>query len=159
MVRRFVVPLLAAAGASAAAPALAGTSPRPVESRTVAQSSGASSAFTDRASLVIRGQERWERVWSSLTAGEHPRPAPPDVDFGHHMLLVALQGRQPSGGYAIEITGVVRRGRTMRVDVEERSPGPGCVVTAEVTSPYHVVEVRRTCGRVVFRRHTTVYDC
>lgn len=147
--------LLAATLLLTAAPASAA----PVPFRTVAKGDGASSELKRRAGLVIRGEERWKRVWRKLTAGIEPRPGRPRIDFSRHMLLVAVQGRQPSGGHRTTITGVEDAGARLIVDVDDISPGAGCITTGVMTSPYHVVRVRRSGDRVGFTRHPVERDC
>jgi protease stability complex PrcB-like protein len=127
--------------------------------RTVAKGNGASSALTRPAGLVVKGTRRWRSVWESLNSGVQPTPALPKVDFARRMLLVAIQGRKSSGGYSIVVTSVMDEGRRWRVNVEERSPGPTCIVPSVLTSPYHVVRVRRTHDTVKFIRHRRTVSC
>jgi PrcB C-terminal/PASTA domain len=131
----------------------------PVPFRTVAKDDGASSELKRRTGLVIRGERRWKRVWRSLTAGIEPRPRRPRIDFSRHMLLVAIQGRQPSGAHSTTITGVGDTGGRLIVDVDDLSPGRGCVTPGVMTSPYHVVRVRRSDDPVEFTRHRIQRDC
>jgi hypothetical protein len=138
-----------------AAPASA----EPVPFRTVAKDDGASSELNRRAGLVIRGERRWKRVWRKLTATIEPRPGRPRIDFSRHMLLVAVQGRQPSGGHRTTIAGVEDTGGRLVVEVDDVSPGPGCITTGVITSPYHVVRVRRSGDPVSFTRHPVERDC
>ena len=132
-------------GSLAAAPAVAKLPWRPVSFRTVAVGDGDGSQ--PRKGLVVRGEKRWRKVWRSLTAGAEPRPP---IDFSRHMLLVASQGRQPSSGHRLRITSVGTPGGVLIVDVTEVSPGKGCPAGGVLTSPYHVVRVRRTDTPVRF---------
>jgi hypothetical protein len=75
------------------------------------------------------------------------------------MLVVAAQGRQPSGGHQLRIAGVGDPGDALVVDVTEVSPGPGCVTTGVMTSPYHVVRVARSDKPVRFVRHPQEQPC
>jgi PrcB C-terminal len=127
--------------------------------RSVAKGDGGSSQLERRDALAIRGERRWRRVWRSLTAGITPRPRLPRVDFSRHMLLVAVQGRQPSGGHETTITGVGDTGGRLIAFVDDLSPGPGCITTGAITSPYHVVRVRRSRDPVDFTRHPVERDC
>jgi hypothetical protein len=159
--RRSLPALLAATGVLAAAPASGQAIPplEPVPFHTVAKDDGTSSRLTRRTGLVIRGERRWQRVWRKLTATIEPRPRRPRIDFSRHMLLVAVQGRQPSGGHRTTITGVGDTGERLIVDVDDLSPGPGCITTGVMTSPYHVVRVRRSSDPVNFQRHPIERDC
>src|SRR3954465_12992586 len=76
-----------------------------------------------------------------------------------HMLLVASQGRQPSGGHQLRIASVGDPADALIVDVTEVSPGPGCVATGVITSPYHVVRVAGSDKPVRFVRHPKENTC
>jgi hypothetical protein len=159
--RRSQPALLAATAVLAAAPASAQPVPplEPVPFRTVAKDDGASSKLKRRTAFAIRSERRWQRVWLKLTATIDPRPRRPRIDFARHVLLVAVQGRQPSGGHRTTITGVGDTAGRLIVDVDDLSPGRGCVTTGVVTSPYHVVRVRRSSDPVTFTRHRVERDC
>jgi PrcB C-terminal len=131
----------------------------PVPVRTIAKGDGAASSLTRQSGLVIRGERRWRRVWRKLTAAIEPGPRRPKVDFSKRMLLVSLQGRQTSGGHGTTITGVEDAGDRLLVAVDDVEPGPSCFTTGVLTSPYHVVRVRRGGERVSFRRHPVERDC
>lgn len=76
-----------------------------------------------------------------LTGLELP---PESVDFGQHVILAALQGTKPTSGYAISIVRAVQTGTEVRVEVEVVEPEPGSVNAQVLTSPYHLVLVRRS---------------
>jgi PrcB C-terminal len=155
-----LVALFTAFAAAAPGPALAPLPPlEPVRFHTVAKDEGASSELRRRAGLVIRGERHWRRVWRSLSTGTEPPPRRPRIDFSRHMLLVSVQGRQPSGGHATTITAVGDTGASLIADVDDTVPGPGCITTGVETAPYHVVRVRRSGQPVQFTRHRTERDC
>jgi len=58
--------------------------------------------------------------------------------------VVAMQGEQRTGGYAIRITSIERQGTTLLVRATFTTPPPGAVVTQVITSPAHVVSVAST---------------
>ena len=153
--------LFAAIAALTAAPADVQSVPplEPVRFQKVAKDDGASSRLQKRTGFAIRGEKRWKRTWRKLTATIQPRPRRPRVDFSRHMLLVAVQGRQPSGGHAATITDVGDTGGSLIVDVDDVSPGPGCITTGVITSPYHVVRIRRSRDSISFQRHPVERDC
>ena len=64
-----------------------------------------------------------------------------ETDFSTWFLLVAFQGVQMSGGHSIEVLGIERTGK--RVNVNTRFISPESGATLGVTSPYHVVRVRK----------------
>ena len=96
---------------------------------------------------VIRNPLAWARFWRRHTAHYDPPPPPPPVDFRHMAILVAVQGRQSSGGGpSITIARVHRCDSvtTVRI-VDDETPGPLDVIT----NPYHIVAVPTRClGRL-----------
>ena len=81
------------------------------------------------------------------------------MDFSRHMLLVAAQGRQPSGAHRVRITRVGDPEGALIADVTELSPGHGCGSPGVLTSPYHVVRIRRHDAPVRFVRHRKEKQC
>ena len=64
-----------------------------------------------------------------------------ETDFSTWFLLVAFQGVQMSGGHSIEVLGIERLGE--RIEVKAEFIGPESGATLGVTSPYHVVRVKK----------------
>jgi hypothetical protein len=64
-----------------------------------------------------------------------------DTDFSTWFLLVAFQGVQMSGGHRIEVLGIERSGQ--RIEVKAKFIGPESGATLGVTSPYHIVRVKK----------------
>jgi len=70
------------------------------------------------------------------------------LDFQNEMVIAVQMGTRNTGGYGIEVKGITRTqlasgGYALDVAVESRSPGPGDMVTMAITSPFHVVKLRR----------------
>lgn len=93
-------------------------------------------------------------------------PAGTSIDWNTEMVIACLMGTRSNGGYSIEVTGLDRSlwvppvppGSTapahavLRLDVQvaQRTPAPGSIVTMVITSPYHVIKTARTgAGTVV----------
>jgi hypothetical protein len=57
------------------------------------------------------------------------------------VLIAAFQGQQRTGGYAIRITAVERRGDQLVVSATFTQPKPDDIVTQALTSPAHVVSI------------------
>lgn len=92
-----------------------------------------------RAVELISDEAAWRRAWETIGAG---RPLP-DVSFDTSAVVVAYQGRQPTGGYSVEITGIVRNGTVLAVTLNERRPASGSFTTQVITSPYAAVSIPR----------------
>ena len=66
------------------------------------------------------------------------------------MLVVAAAGAEPTGGYTVEITGLVVDGDVLHVHWQVNAPKPGDVVTQQVTHPAQAVLTEHFTGDVVF---------
>ena len=57
------------------------------------------------------------------------------------VLVAAFQGQQRTGGYAIRVTAVERRGDQLVVTATFTQPKPDDIVTQALTSPAHIVSI------------------
>ena len=96
--------------------------------------------------VVARSQAEWEALWKSHGAAQ-PAPA---VDFTTEMVVAVFLGAQPTGGFAVEITGARLEGDTLVIRYVEQRPGRRDVVSQMLTSPFHVVKLPRHQGAVRF---------
>ena len=116
------------------------------------------SGYDERARRVIRDRETWILVWLRVTTTASSRPVP-HVDFDNNMIIFAAMGTRPTGGYAIEIAQLFRRGDDIYAVVRETSPGRTCYLTQAVTAPVTAALVPRTSGNVYFVERTNVHHC
>jgi hypothetical protein len=138
--RRFFI-AIATAGLSACSHA-ASDAPLPVESGVQISAAAfdsvimqyAYAGLTTRERLVVRSPAEWSAVWDQITASHRPQPAPPAIDFGTEVVLVASMGARPSGGYVITIDSAKVVAGEFRVHVRETSP-VDCGTTAAITQP------------------------
>ena len=82
------------------------------------------------------------RLAQSLPPGRHPK-ARPEHCFDTLAVVVAYQGRQTTGGYSVEVTGIKRSGTVLAISVGERRPTSGDVTTQALTSPFVAVSIPR----------------
>jgi uncharacterized protein (DUF885 family) len=131
--------MLGDGGASVASNAQSGTEEsKPVEFSLLATGT-MSEHGGGRAVELITDEAAWRRAWETIGAG---RPLP-DVSFDTRAVVVAYQGRQPTGGYSVEITGIVRHGTVLAVTPNERRPASGSFTTQVITSPFAAVSIPR----------------
>ena len=117
------------------------------------------SGFSDSARVAVRTQSQWNEIWARIAGNATPAPEAPEIDFATEMVIVAAMGTRPSGGYAIRIDRVVRRGNTMWAEVTSSAPGSGCMNAAALTTPVDLVVVQRTTGKVLFVENSEVRNC
>lgn len=134
---------MAMLGDGGAASSSSSTQGAPEESKPVELSLLATGTMSEHAGArsveLITDEAAWRRAWETIGAG---RPLP-DVSFDTSAVVVAYQGRQPTGGYSVEITGIVRNGTVLAVTLNERRPASGSFTTQVVTSPYVAVSIPR----------------
>lgn len=107
---------------------------------------------SEPAEAVISNPERLASIWPATGA-------PPEIDFSEETVIFVALGQRPTGGYEVEITTVQARGDTTLVHYVERPPGPGCMTTQALTSPYHIIAVASVPGPVRFERETVTREC
>lgn len=119
-----------------------------------------SGAGGQEASLfVLRAEDDWREFWSLHQSHTLPPPEPPEVDFEGEMVIAAVDGGQPSGGYSFEIDAIAEAHGRLVVDVTRRVPGEGCITTAALTQPYHIVRVPRSDLEAELAVTEETYDC
>ncbi|MBI2946699.1 MAG: protease complex subunit PrcB family protein [Verrucomicrobia bacterium] len=117
--------------------------------RTLAQ--GNQSGIDVATNLVIKTRSAWEKHWKALQGKAEPRVLAPAVDFGKEMVVAVTMGRKPTGGYAIKIQRIESTPASLKILLEQRTPGPGALVTQAFTSPFHFVAVAKSALKPEFR--------
>ena len=116
---------------------------------------GVTSGVTESGLYVLRDQEAFEALWRKHTRLQLPTPPTPLVDFDESMVVATFAGQKPSGGYSVRIEEVVRMPETAErtsqvvVRTSETVPGADAVTTMMVTSPFHMVRVKKADGESV----------
>ena len=76
-----------------------------------------------------------------------PTATPGDAPLGYELprdgrvRLTVRLGARPTGGYAVEVTRVMRKGPVLTVVRRTREPLPGAMVTQALTSPAQTVSI------------------
>lgn len=118
------------------------------------------SGFVEPTRLVIRDYAAWRAFWTQLEAMQSPKTRPPTVNFGRDVVIAVAMGTRGSGGYEIRIEQILESGGRLAVDVNEISPGSGCVVTQALTQPVDAVRIAAAGARdVQFLTRRTVQHC
>jgi hypothetical protein len=116
------------------------------------------SGYPEPAELVLRDRAALESAWRTLFAGNQGTPLPA-VDFGRSTLVLLALGEKNSGGHAVRVDRVTRKGSTALVQYTVTQPGPGCMTTMMVTSPVELISIPRVAGEVRFARSTVIDRC
>jgi hypothetical protein len=112
---------------------------------TIAQ--GHQSQMEESREAVARTPAEWAALWKGHRTGK-----PPDVDFTRSMVIAVFLGTRPTAGFAVEITGIEKKGAEVIVTYRERSPGADELVAQVMTAPFHIVKTDQHAGSVRFER-------
>ncbi|MDO8452451.1 MAG: protease complex subunit PrcB family protein [bacterium] len=110
---------------------------------------GQDSSFKERVFYTINTQDEWAKLWDSMHPGRGPEGLP-TVNFDEEMIIIAMQGSQPTGGYMVRITGVEHKDAVVGVTIKEDSPGVGCLTTQALTAPFDIVRIPKIDAKFVY---------
>lgn len=116
---------------------------------------GITSGVREAGLHVLRDQMAFEALWRKHMSLQLPVPPVPVIDFQESMVVAAFAGQKPSGGYSLQIDEVTRIPATPEqpsqivVRTSETIPGEDASVTQMLTSPFHMVRVRKADGEGV----------
>jgi hypothetical protein len=103
--------------------------------------------------IVIRDQNDWQRVWSTLQGkdilDDNEFGQAPKVDFSKNMLIAAFGGRQPAAYYNIQIEKISVADDKILVNVVKNGP-EDMIGRPNLTSPYHIVMIPKSSLGVKF---------
>ena len=80
------------------------------------------------------------------------------VDFDRDIVLIALHGSAPTGGYGISFSWLVRGSHHLEALILNTSPGEGCSVTQSTTNPFHIIATQIS-DDVTFDECSRTIDC
>jgi len=83
----------------------------------------------------------------------------PAVDFAREMVVFVALGERRTGGYSVEVTSATVSGDTLVVRYVERQPGPGCLTTQALTTPFHAVAIPHVQATPRFQRELVRVPC
>lgn len=102
---------------------------------------GSYCGYTESSSLVIKDKDQWREIWAKVYALQLPKPDLPEINFEKDMIIAVFMGEHGSGGFSIEIKDIFKTDKEIVVEVEERKPDHGSIVTMALTQPYHIVVI------------------
>lgn len=113
-------------------------------------------AMTERANYSIENAEQLSELWGYIQATPGSTPS---VDFTKDEVLAVFDGTHTTGGYYIQVTGVVDENGSRVVQVTRVSPGEGCVTPSAITSPYQVIVVPKSELPLTHEDEAITQDC
>jgi hypothetical protein len=104
--------------------------------------------------LVIRDEETWDTFWRKHSQGVKPKP---EIDFRFYEVYAVMMGRCRSTGYRINVEIILEKWGIYPiptahrfVKVQNYVPSDDTVVIWVLTTPYHIVKVRKSNLGVFF---------
>lgn len=119
------------------------------EKKSAVQITGPKDVKDDWKGVVVRDPREWADLWELTHSRGKPMPEVPVIDFGRDMVVAVFAGPKDTGGYAVEIKGAVKRGGDLTLHANAKTPHPDKMYSQSRTSPYALVVVPRTDGKVV----------
>jgi hypothetical protein len=117
------------------------------------------SGFSSPAEKVLRDEAALQQAMTEARHDVLIEERPIDVDFSRQMVILVATGTRNSGGHGIRVDEVSRQNDSMVVRYTVTRPGPDCMTTQVITSPFTAVSVPRMEGAVTFDRREVVQDC
>ncbi len=68
------------------------------------------------------------------------------LDYSQYFVLLVLQGWKPTTGYKVDVDRIIRLGNTVNIYAQFQEPKPGVKKASAITSPYHLMRVRKMGG-------------
>jgi hypothetical protein len=130
--------MIAAAGAAEAARSLA---------------EGPYSGIMKAQRRLVKTEAEWTKLWQehqSNRVGADTKP--PKVDWSKEMVLAVFLGSRPSGGYGVKVVEIAPEKGRLAVKLVERKPDPGMMSAAVITSPFHIVAVKKSSLPVAWKQ-------
>ena len=109
--------------------------------------------YTKKQTQVITTQAEYEELLANYS-----HEAPRQLDFSRGRVLLVDMGERWSGGFTIEVTGIVVMKTAVRVNVLLTKPGRTCLTEQSITNPYQFVYIP-TRKEILVSESLTAFDC
>ena len=114
-------------------------------------------AAPERKNIAAYDEEGFARLWAMAhIEGSTPMP---DIDFSKQYVIGVFAGTKSSGGHSIAVSRVSDSGDTRTVAITLTKPGPGCITSQAITSPYQIVSVPLSSASLSRTENTVETSC
>ena len=100
--------------------------------------------------LILKESKAFDPIWKQAYGNVDPRPNLPEIDFSKEMAIAVFLGTKNSGGFDIEIMKIKELETHIEVFVKNTRPDPDGMVTMALTSPFHIVKLKKQSKEVKF---------
>lgn len=112
---------------------------------------GPTSGFQAPQQSYIATQKEWVDTWITREGPVTPKRPHPTIDFSREVVIVAALGTKPTGGFAIEITRIVRTKDAIEIYIRTTAPQDGLKPPPGPTSPIVLARMAKPDRPVTFR--------
>jgi hypothetical protein len=112
---------------------------------------GPASGFQAPQQSFIATQKEWVETWITREGPVTPKRPHPEIDFSREVVIVAALGAKNTGGYAVEITRIVRTKDAIEVYLRRTAPAENAKVPTGATSPFVLARMAKPDRPVTFR--------
>jgi hypothetical protein len=111
---------------------------------------GPGSGFQVPQELFVSSLKDWVDTWATRQGSATPKRPHPAVEFDKEVVLVATLGSKNTGGYAIEITRIIKTKDDIQVFVKRTAPAEGAKSATMLTSPFVLARMKKPDRPVTF---------
>src|SRR4051812_8691506 len=79
---------------------------------------GALSGIQEPKQLLITNATQWAEIWQKHSVRNEPKPPLPEIDFSKQSVLFVALGQKRTGGYAVAITDLQKKGEKTEVTLQ-----------------------------------------
>lgn len=116
-------------------------------------STGGYGGIKQKSNIVIKNEQELLDLWSE------PSSELLEVDFETEMIIAIFMGEFGSGGYSTEVIALEEDVDTLKVTIENISPGSNCATTDALSQPFYVVKTKKTDKEIEFKEINKVHKC
>jgi hypothetical protein len=92
--------------------------------------------------FVIKDKDSLNRLLAKIMDSS-PDANARNVNFNEEMVIAVFMGEKATGGFSIEVVDVLEQKDYVAILIKTVKPDPGQMVTEAITSPYHIIKLKR----------------
>ncbi len=92
---------------------------------------------------AIDNGKDFARLFKKIHSRNIPAPPPPSIDFSKNVVIAAIHGERPTGGYSFSIDkqATLSSDGVLSVKIISKKPPAGSMLTQAFTNPYEIVSL------------------
>ena len=98
--------------------------------------------------FVFRNLQQWKQSWSIHGGGN--TSTLPTVNFENDIVIAIFAGQQPSGGYLVGVSNIMRKNENLFLTITFKEPKPNENVSLAHTQPFIFISTAKVKGNVIF---------